>query len=123
MRDGKELVAAGYYQTSARYRTVGRVPPGKTGREALFEAEMAGTLRHVAALRKQKRQGPVSSVFKTPADMERHWRKAHREWVNRLGEMSAVDQYIRVYATGEDSLTLTPEEWRSFKAAGGGCAY
>jgi hypothetical protein len=123
MRDGKELVAAGYYQTSAKYRMVGRVPPGKTGKDALYEAEMVGVLKHAAELRRRKEKGPVSSVFKTPGDMERHWEKERRRWVERLGEQSCVDQYVRVYATGEDSLTLTPEEWRSFKAAGGRCAY
>lgn len=122
MRDGKELVAAGYFQTSAKYRMVGRVPPGKTARDALFDVLMVGTLKHVEALRREKKT-PVSSVFETPDDMERYWRKEHRRWVEMIGEMSCIDQYIRVYARGDDSLTLTPEEWRSFKAAGGGCAY
>lgn len=123
MRDGEALVDAGYYQTSAQYRMVGRVPPGKTARDALFDAVMSGTLKHVEALRKPKTKPPfrkrVSSVFETPDDMERYWRKEHRRWVETLGEASCADYYARVYATGADSLTLTEEEWRSFRAAGG----
>lgn len=121
MRDGKELVEAGYYQTSSKYRMVGRVPPGKTAKDALYEKQMESVLKNVAALRKEKKL-PVSSVFRTPDDMERYWREEYRRWVDRLGELNCVDQYIRVYARGDDSLTLTPDEWRSFKAAGGRCA-
>jgi hypothetical protein len=31
----KELISHGYQQTSSKYRTVARLPPGKTGLEAL----------------------------------------------------------------------------------------
>jgi hypothetical protein len=34
---GAELVAAGYMQVSRRYRTVARLPPGKTAIEAMKE--------------------------------------------------------------------------------------
>lgn len=35
----KEIIAAGYLQTSAKYRMVARVPPGKTAMQALCEAD------------------------------------------------------------------------------------
>ncbi len=35
MRDGKELVAAGYKQRSRKYRLVAKLPDGETGLEAL----------------------------------------------------------------------------------------
>lgn len=102
---GAELVEAGYFQTSRKYRMVGRVPPGKTARDALYEASMAETLKH-----------------DLKPEMIEYWRGAHRKWVEMLGEVSSTDQYIRVYARGEDSLTLTAEEFENFKAAGGRCA-
>lgn len=35
----KELIDGGYEQTSSKYRTLNRVPPGKTGLEALRELD------------------------------------------------------------------------------------
>jgi hypothetical protein len=39
MTDVKELIAQGYQQTSSRYRTVARLPPGKTAVEALRDCD------------------------------------------------------------------------------------
>jgi hypothetical protein len=35
----KQLIADGYYSTSNKYRHVTRLPPGKTGMQALSEAD------------------------------------------------------------------------------------
>lgn len=121
VRNGAQLVAAGYFQTSRAYRMVGRIPPGKRARDALFEAVMGRTLETIDKIRKSK-GGLKSSVFKSLEEMERSWRQDHRNWVNLLDERSVIDHYVRVYAEGEDKLTLTPEEFDSFKAAGGRCA-
>jgi hypothetical protein len=39
MRNIDELIAQGYEQTSRKYRIVARLPPGKTGLEALAEVD------------------------------------------------------------------------------------
>jgi hypothetical protein len=85
---------------------VGRVPPGKTARAALYETKMAETLK-----------------CKLKPETVEYWRRAHREWVEMLGERGCIDFYARCHAKGEDLLTLTAEEFESFKAAGGGCAW
>jgi len=52
---------------------------------------------------------------------DQHVRVDHEEWARGLGERSAGDFFLRVYARYEEGLVreLTREEWAEYKAAGG----
>lgn len=103
MTRGEELVRDGYVQTSRRYFMIARVPPGKDPRDTLFDAEMARI-----------------EASNLPAETVEYWRKHYRRWADGLGESGARDHYARRHASGDDKLTLTAEEFASFRAAGGG---
>lgn len=85
---------------------VGRVPPGKSACDALYEAKMTEVAEHL---------GLSSQAVE-------YWKIENRKWVNRLGEEQCRGFYARVYASGEDQLTLTVEEFMDFKRAGGRAA-
>lgn len=79
-----------YFQTSRAHRIVVRFPEGVGPIEAL-----------VAAARASR-----------PWDVEL--------WARRLGERSAGDHYLRVYAPREHQLTLTREVFDAYLHLGGG---
>lgn len=99
----KQLVMDGWHQISAAYRTIARLPEGKTGRQALYEA----TQKQYIGLKN-----------------EQEWAVQNAAWCRNLGEASATDQYLRCYAEREGGLVrvLTPEEFKRYKKFGGGCA-
>ena len=89
------LVQNGWHQVSRKYHIICRLPEGKTGIEALTEAAMES----------------------------RPWDA--KEWANNLGESSATDQYLRVYAPWNDKKQhrqLTEQEFAAFREVGGSTA-
>jgi hypothetical protein len=59
---GRRLVAAGYMQTSHRYRHVGRVPPGKTAVDALADVSPSSA-RRLAAQYEQWARAELLRVY------------------------------------------------------------
>ena len=93
----------GWYQVSHHHRHVARLPAGKSGVQALIEAADA------------ERISPWMSAAQRA---EAHW--ANARWANGLGEASAGDQFLRVYAEGLGLVRwLSREEFDEFKSAGG----
>lgn len=91
----EELISGGYYQVSRKFGMLAKLPEGKTGREALYEA----TMRQYAGL-----------------PNEAHFDRTTRRWVNGMSEASAADQYLRVYAV---AVTVNPTTMRRFRTLGG----
>lgn len=102
--DIPELIKLGYKQVSAKYRTVARLPEGKSGKDALYEAEMAVLAE----------DGDLAD------EILAYWRKEKKRWVDGLGERVAADHFRRVHAHAAGLwLELTPTEFSAFKAQGG----
>lgn len=95
------LIAAGWYQVSRRFRHLARLPEGKTGVEALIDARLASI-------------GGVRPDF---------WPGEVRRWAESLGEASAADHFMRVYARYTPGLTCTvdADTFEAFRRLGGGC--
>jgi hypothetical protein len=88
-----DLIALGYYQVSAKYRHLAKLPVGKTGIQALIDAERT---------RGQRVQDP-------------------ERWANMMGEGHAGDQYLRTYARSDGNVLVVPIHiFKEFKAKGGG---
>ena len=93
----RKLVEEGYCQISSRYRRVAKLPPGKTGKEAVLE----------------------SLLGKNP----KKWEVEHyTHLVSRWSEAEAKDHFLRVFAGKGLTLKLTHEEFLAYKKAGGGTA-
>jgi hypothetical protein len=97
----KLLLEQGYYQVSRKYGMLARLPDGKTGRQALFEASM-----------EQYRGLPN----------EASWDAQQRRWVGHLPEASAADHYCRVYAPKHLQRTVSQSVMNAFRKLGGGTA-
>lgn len=98
-RNIQELIKQGYKQVSSQYRTVARLPSGKSGKDALYEAEMA--------------------VLGDDLDAETitYWKGEKRRWVNMMGERGSADHFRRVHAQAAGLwIELTQKEFRDFKA-------
>lgn len=94
----------GWYQISRHHRHVARFPLGKTGSRALTDAWTA------------ERTGPWMSAEQCAAI---YWEIAQS--VAAMGERSAGDQFLRVYAEGLGLVRwLSQEEFDEFRRAGGG---
>lgn len=89
----ERLIKEGWYQVSAKYMMVARLPEGKTGRQALAEAETAGI---------------TNPEFK----------EERRKWAMKMPERDAGDFYLRVYC--KDTKELKLKVWREYKRLGGG---
>jgi len=85
------IIDQGYYQVSRRFRTLARLPKGKTGMEALLEAT--------------DELQPMDAV----------------KWVKGLGEGHAGDHFLRCHAGKNVQIILTEEEFHMFRKLGGGC--
>ncbi len=100
----RALINGGFYQTSRAYRMLARLPFGKSGKEALYEAEI--------------------EAISDDADLD-YWRKEKCEWVNTLGERASCDQFLRVWSR-YDSRNLTvevsPIVFDLYRDMGGGTA-
>jgi len=94
----QKLIDLGFMQTSRKHGHVGRVPPGKTAKEALFEAAMKLYL------------GSPNEAF---------WRGDIQRWVDLLGEAECAGYYARVHATGSDRRTVSPLVLQEFRRLGG----
>lgn len=92
-----------WYQVSRRYRTIARLPEGKTGIQALIDAADAST--------------DASDYM--DEEMKAWWRTEHVRWANMLGEHCAGDHFLRVFADGDLVKTLSRDEWKEFLAQGG----
>jgi hypothetical protein len=79
-----------WFQVSAKFRLVRRLPAGKSGKQALYEA---------------------TKLNGTQPDPE--------HWVAGMTEQSAGNHYLRCCGN-RDELELSVEEWAAYKAAGGG---
>lgn len=91
----QELIDQGYYQISRKFYILAKLPEGKTGKEALYEASL-----------------------KTYEGLDNYdfWVKDTRRWVDGLGEANSTDQYLRVHA---DCITVTKEVFEEFRRLGG----
>lgn len=96
----RTLIAQGYKQISARYRILARLPEGKTGINALVEAEMAAW----------QRRGSIKPDY---------WPDHYVKWANQLGEIVAGNYFRRVWAKDDLRVTLSPIELRRFRHLGG----
>jgi hypothetical protein len=85
------LISNGWYQTSRKYRMLCRLPEGKTGVEALVDAEKSTR----------------------PWDAEK--------WAKGLGEGSAGDHFLRCHATSKDGLSTEVDQatFDAFRKLGG----
>ena len=85
------LIVGGWYQVSRRWRTLARLPDGKTGIQALAEAA----------------DGEVA--------------RDSRDWAKMLGERQAGDHFLRVYARGMGLWReVSADVFREFRNLGGG---
>jgi hypothetical protein len=98
VEEAKALLADGYFQTSRKYCDLARLPPGKTGREALFEASMREYL------------GLTNEVY---------WQREMHRWAFGMSEDAATDHYLRCYARTDLRKTVSPEVMRAFRQLGG----
>lgn len=96
----KQLIDAGYFQVSSAYHMLARLPEGYTGRQALFEASM-------------KIYSDLS------AGQRMAWAERERAWVDSMSEPSATDQYLRVYAPKEHTVTVSPAVFAAYRKLGG----
>lgn len=88
----QRLINEGACQVSRKHRMVARLPPGKTGVQALIEAERATDYPH--------------------PDLDR--------WARGLGDRGAGDQYMRCYADTEGNVvTLDIPTFAAFRKLGG----
>lgn len=86
------LINEGACQVSRKHRMVARLPPGKTGVQALIEAERASEHPH--------------------PNLE--------EWARGMGEAHAGDHYMRCYADQEGNIvTLDIPTFAAFRKLGG----
>lgn len=85
LAEATRLLEEGYYQVSSAHRMLAKLPEGKTGRMALYEAA-------------------------------KHERTDAWQWAFSMGEPSAADQYLRVYA---NSIIVSPAVFAAFKRLGG----
>lgn len=91
------LINDGYYQVSRAHRHIAKLPEGKTGKQALYEA----TMENYKHLDTSKRE---------------YWEKRNKDWVKNLGEIASKDQYLRVYAT---SIQVSQAVFNEFRRLGG----
>ena len=92
----KKLIEEGWYQVSRKYRTLARLPKGETGIQALARA----------------------------ATKSRNIARDTREWAIMLGERSAGDHYLRVYAQEEGNWQeVSPTVFDWFRKLGGNTYY
>ena len=94
----KKILNRGFYQVSRAYRTVARLPPGKSGKQVLLEA-----------------------VNATVNIRPEYWLPHNAEWVARMTERDAKDQFLRVYASNRQLwLELDEPTFKAFRDLGGG---
>jgi len=91
--EAQKLIDQGWYQVSRAYCTVARLPKGKTGIQALIDAELSG--------------GPGG-------------RKDAPQWAARMGEHHAGDHFLRMYAKGDLQKQLSSTVFNEFRRLGGG---
>jgi hypothetical protein len=94
------LVEQGFYQTSRKYADLARLPLGKSGRKALFDARMA-------------------ELGELTPELLAFWKKDTLRWVTCLGEESSASQYVRVYASANERRTVSQTVLREFRRLGG----
>lgn len=101
-----QLKRQGYVQVSRQHRHLARLPLGKTGKQALFEA----AFKKYAAL--------------SNAESVEFWRQATERWVENIGEASATDHFCRVYAHEYPgcSKTVSITVFKEFRRLGGSTA-
>lgn len=98
VEEAKALLAEGYFQTSSRYCMLAKLPEGKTGQEALYEASV-----------KEYVGGPH----------EAYWRREQLRWAFSMSNDHAADQYLRVYAPEELRKSVHPTVMKAFRQLGG----
>jgi hypothetical protein len=108
----QELIRQGYKQTSRRYRTLARLPPGKTGIEAVVEARDADLIA---------RTKPEDKLGVPPfGNLRETWHANHVKWANMIGEKQAGDHFRRIHATPYGlSVIVSDSLLRAFRASGG----
>lgn len=93
LESARQLIAEGWHQVSRAYRTLARLPDGKTGVEALIDAELRSKHPHFRL----------------------------REWAEGLGERSAGNHYLRCYAKQDlNWCELDVPTFVAFRKLGGG---
>jgi len=90
--EAQKLIDEGWHQTSRAYCMLGRLPTGKTGIQALIEAELAS----------------------------RNGRKDASVWAAKMGEHHAGDHFLRMYANGGLKKTVSSQVMDEFRRLGGG---
>lgn len=93
----QELIDQGYYQVSRKYGHLAKLPPGKTGIQALIDS-----CRGPDGKRKDG---------STPIEFE--------SWAKRMGEGHAGDQYLRCYAADDETVEVIKEVMDEFRKLGG----
>lgn len=80
-----------WYQMSRKFRSIGRLPEGKTAHEALLEAKMDGLRRG----------------FRESSPSYKYWAKEAKMRVAQMEEYSAIHEFITGYAHLYGGLTKT----------------
>lgn len=94
VEEARRLVEEGWYQVSRGFFMVAKLPEGKTGKQALFEA----TCKH-----------------------GQHRGSDAQRWVDNLGERHAGDHYLRCYAHLDgNTKTVGADVFEAFRKLGGG---
>ena len=92
IREAQALIDGGWYQTSRAYCMLAKLPVGKTGIQALIEAEQAS----------------------------RDGREYAQVWAARMGEHHSGDHFLRMHAKGKLKKTVSSQVMDEFKKLGGG---